>query len=60
MKLTWEPFLSVNKALTKNFLLNFHPDLIFCGLFFFVPGPLGGLKNVSGDVFRHTDSIGSS
>ena len=27
--------------------------------YFFVPGPLGGLKPVSGDVFGSTDSIGS-
>ena len=26
---------------------------------FFVPGPLGGLKSFSKDVFGHTDSIGS-
>ena len=26
---------------------------------FFVPGPLGRLKRVSGDVFGSTDSIGS-
>ena len=25
--------------------------------FFFVPGHLGGLTSVSGDVFGHTDSI---
>ena len=27
--------------------------------YFFVSGPLGGLKSVSGDVFGHVDSIGS-
>ena len=27
--------------------------------YFLLPGPLGVLKSVSGDVFRHTDSIGS-
>ena len=25
--------------------------------YFFVPGPLGGIKSVSGDIFGHTDSI---
>ena len=27
--------------------------------YFFVPGPLGGLRKFSGDVFGYTDSIGS-
>ena len=27
--------------------------------YLFVPGPLGGLKSVQGDVSGHTDSIGS-
>ena len=44
-------FFSANNALTKNFLLNSHPEIIRLVGYFFVPGPLGGLKSVSGDFF---------
>ena len=54
----WNHFLSSNIVLTKIFLFNSHPDFIFCGSFFIL-GLLGGLKSVSGDIFGHTDSIGS-
>ena len=27
--------------------------------YYFVPGPLGGLKSVPGDVFRHAETIGT-
>ena len=33
VKLPWESILSLNKALTKNFLFNSHLDFIFCGIF---------------------------
>ena len=55
VKLPWDSFLSANNALTKNFLFN---PFSFVG-YFFVPGPLGGLKSVSGDVFGHSHLIGS-
>ena len=43
-KIHWESFLSENNALTKNFLFNFHPDVIFCGQFV-CPLSLGRSKN---------------
>ena len=39
----WESMLSPNNALTKNCLFECHPDFILCG-YFFVPGPLRGIK----------------
>ena len=56
-KITREPILCTNKALTKNFC--FAPTLTssFVG-YFFVPGPLSSLKSLSWDIFEHTDSIG--
>ena len=56
--LPWILLLSLNNALTKNFRFNSHPEFIFSWLFL-VPGPLGGLKSVSRDIFGHTGSIGS-
>ena len=41
-----------------NSCLTLTVTLSFVG-YFFVPSPLGGLKSVSWDIFRHTDSIGS-
>ena len=58
MKFPLESFLSADNVLTKNFLFSPSLTLSFVG-YFFVPVPLGGLKSVSGDVFGHTDSIGS-
>ena len=56
VKLPWESFLSANNALTNNFCLTLTLTSSFVG-YFYVPGPLGGLKSVSGNVFGDTDSI---
>ena len=51
VKLPCESFLTENNALTKNFLFNFHPDLLFCGLFL-CPWTLGRLKMFLRGLFR--------
>ena len=55
-KITWESFLSKSKALTKNLCFNPKMTSSLVGDFF-VPGPLGGLKSVQGNVFGHAESI---
>ena len=65
---TWDPGVSKN-SLGNHIYVQITPwQRIFCltltlissflGYFFF-PGPLGGIKSVSGDIFRQTDSIES-
>ena len=44
--------------MTNNFPFRSTLTPSFVG-YFFVPGPLRGLKSFSGDVLRHTDSVGS-
>ena len=57
-KITWESFLSKNKALTKN--LRFDPKVTSSLVGdFFVAGPLGGLTSVQRDVLGHAESIGT-
>ena len=57
-KTPWESFLSANNAKRNIFFLILTLASSFVG-YFFVPGPLGGLKSVSGDFFVHSHSIGS-
>ena len=50
-KIHWESFLMWNNALTKNFLFNPHPDVIFYGLFL-CPRSLGWSKKCLSRRFR--------